>query len=444
MRSTLCLCVVALTASSPLHSSAQSETPSAASAPAAPPANFPASMWDGSARRVERAAVERALAALIKEPEKTWILENVEFRRASRGPVDVAAGVNAGVVTLYDPFFAQRTSPEGRAAYQKDILTFELGKAVWFGQVNPGAPEASTEARRRFEQIERRHQGVFDVLRYGTSGTSDLRELGDNDLQSRFAYAFRMVMLSLDLPVATPDPGLYPPARWQRLRAEWASAREEFLRYLTEVMPAPAPDTAGFLSRVAAAGANQPEVRAATDARNAGIRQPDTRAEDDARAERRAAAWEYLRATLQLACSDPDNLAQLRDQRRLYGVLLSREIVAQFSSRDRERMGACARGMVDEMLRSSGPANVRWIEKQGRRYFKDEQRRLRAERDAAIRAARAEAAQRAREQAHESYTRAEGRVSGGSSSSTGGGRTGEAYGQAVGIAGGATWIFDGR
>jgi hypothetical protein len=201
-----------------------------------------------------------------------------------------------------------------------------------------------------------------------------------------------------------------------------------------------------FLSDVARDAANQPDVRSAKEARERDLRQPDTNIEDAARAERRGAAWEYLRATMQLACSDPDNLQSLRSQRRVWGVVVARETVVDFFARDRKAMSPCAQQLVDAMLSSSGPADVGWIEKQGRKYFDAEQRRLRAEREASTRAARAARAEDERERARDDYGRAEARVStsSGSSSSAGSGCTGSACGQAVGIAGGAVRIFDGR
>jgi hypothetical protein len=202
------------------------------------------------------------------------------------------------------------------------------------------------------------------------------------------------------------------------------------------------PDTSGFLSRVARQAANQPDVRDAQQSRETEIRRPDTTAEDDARAERRAAAWEYLRATMDLACSDPDNLKTLREERRYWGVILSRETVGDFFRRDREAMRPCAIGLAEALLRSNGPADVHWIEKQGRKSYDKEMRAIRQEIDAAKRAARAERAREESERSRESYSRASESVS---RASSGGGRLGEAYGQAVGIAGGgANRIFDGR
>lgn len=201
-----------------------------------------------------------------------------------------------------------------------------------------------------------------------------------------------------------------------------------------------------FLSDVARDAANQPDIRSAREARERELREPDTTLEDAERAEARAAAWEYVRATMQLACSDPDNLQLVRAQRRVWGVTIARETVTAFLARDRTAMSACAQRLVDAMLRASGPVQIEWIEREGRRDFDAERRRQRAEREAREREARAARAAEERERARDSYERAEGRLSrsSGSSSSAGSGRTGPAYGQAVGIAGGAVGIFDGR
>jgi hypothetical protein len=201
-----------------------------------------------------------------------------------------------------------------------------------------------------------------------------------------------------------------------------------------------------FLSDVARDAANQPDIRSAREARERELRQPDTRLEEAERAEARAAAWEYVRATMQLACTDPDSLQSLRAQRRIWGVRIARETVTTFVARDRAGMSPCALRLVDAMLRSYGPVDIGWIEREGRRDFDAEQRRQRAEREAREREERAARAEEERKQARDSYQRAEGRLSTRSdtSSSAGSGRTGPAYGQAVGIAGGAMGIFDGR
>jgi len=213
------------------------------------------------------------------------------------------------------------------------------------------------------------------------------------------------------------------------------------------ILPAPPDATSGgFLSDVARDAANQPDVKNARAARERELRQPDTNIEDAARAERRAAAWGYLRATMQLACTDPDNVKALRSQRRVWGIVIARETVTDFFARDRQGMSTCAQQLVDAMLDSDGPADLAWIEKQGRKYFEAEQRRLRDEREAAERAARVARAREERERARDDYARAEARVSAssGSSSPVGSPRLGSAYGQAVGIAGGAVGTFDGR
>lgn len=175
------------------------------------------------------------------------------------------------------------------------------------------------------------------------------------------------------------------------------------------------------------------------------IRTPDTTEEDSARAERRAAAWQYLKASLRLACSDPDNLRSLNDQRKTWGVLISRSIVEDSFAEDRNLMSSCAQQLMMGVLRSDGPVDLKWVEKQGRRLFKEEQRRVSEERAAAERAARAEEA-RAEYQEAEHRLSSVSRTSSGSSSPSGSTITdvrGSAYGQAVSIAGGLQ-TFDGR
>lgn len=203
----------------------------------------------------------------------------------------------------------------------------------------------------------------------------------------------------------------------------------------------PTSSTGSFLSDAARAAANQPDVKGRIADRDDEIRQPDTSAEDAARAERRAAAWEYLRATLQLACSNPAGLKSLRDQRRVWGVVIARDTAAAFFNRDRDAMSTCAKALVEATLSTSGPADVKWIEKQGRKYFEAEQH---AARRALDRQARLERAAAERQRANDNYDRAEARVSTSSGSSTGSGRLGSAYGQGVGIAGGRMGIYDGR
>jgi len=203
------------------------------------------------------------------------------------------------------------------------------------------------------------------------------------------------------------------------------------------------PPSSGFLMKVAEEDRRRDELRRAS--QEPEIRVPDTSDEDAAREERRGAAWRYLKAALHLACSDPDDLRSLNDQRQTWGVLISRRVVEDSFARDRRSMSDCAQQIMAGVLSSEGPIDLTWVEKQGRRYYQAEQRRIRREQEAAQRAARAAAAKA-------EYVAAERGVSGesrsnespGSSGSSSHNAEGAAYRQLISIAGGSVNIFDGH
>jgi hypothetical protein len=184
--------------------------------------------------RSERETVQSILRHLPNGTPKKWVLENVNFDRGSRGSTDFAAGVRPGTVRLYDPFFAARAG----AQYQENILIFEIGKAVWFGKVNPGPREQSTRRQERFSNIVQKHAAVVGALGYASLRGEDLSALTDTDargdLQSQFALAFRVVLLGLDLPAGNPDSTFYSDAQWQTIRRSWPAARKELEHYVEE------------------------------------------------------------------------------------------------------------------------------------------------------------------------------------------------------------------
>lgn len=193
----------------------------------------------GWAAGSEKETVQGILRSIRNVPARQWIVTSVKFERASgpsrlpRGLSDVAAGVRPGVVVLSDPFFA------ADAAYQQNILIFELGKAIWFGKVNSGPREEPTVRQQQFESLFQRHGAAIGALRFASNG-QNLDFLTDTnargDLQSLFALSFRALVLELNLPAANPDPTSYSSSDWQAIRREWSGSRAEVARYLQEIM----------------------------------------------------------------------------------------------------------------------------------------------------------------------------------------------------------------
>jgi hypothetical protein len=306
----------------------------------------------------------------------------------------------------------------------------------------------------------RAHQS-FDVYRLNDRSTLDKRKMFRKAKliakDTRYGLSFTVcssavsdvlsaATTGLRIGVVTPDGFDGPPFRKHPQQGSDPIDIEQVLRQLGRITAPPAQQAAernsgGFLSRVVDENRHLADTQRVSEALDAEIRVPDTSAEDSARRQARAAAWQYLKATLHLACADPDNLRSLDEQRRTWGVLISRGSVEEFFGHDRQAMTDCAQQLMTSVVNSLGPVDLKWVEKQGRKHYRAEQRRLRREQEAAARAERAAASARAE------YEEAEGRLAsgnGGSSGSQSRGAEGSAYRQAVGIAGGNVRIFDGR
>jgi len=185
--------------------------------------------WNATAAfQKQRLVVEQLVNAIPDEVFKAWVSRHVVFDRVSRGPTDWRAGIRPGVLVLYDPF--GDLNPNA----QVSVLTFELGKALWFARINPGAREERPPLVLEFEALFRRHQSSIQAMQFASWHGENLGDLTDRDLQSSFAYACRAALFNLEPP--SPAPAGYSPEDWKRIVRDWRGAQADVKRYLAKVL----------------------------------------------------------------------------------------------------------------------------------------------------------------------------------------------------------------
>jgi hypothetical protein len=171
-----------------------------------------AGSWEPALQR----DLERALRGIPDEWFRRWASSSVVFTRGMRGMLDSPLAAAPGVINIYDPFAALDT------VARRDLLAFELGKVLWFARINPGPREAQTQRRREFEALYRRHARTIEAMRFGG--------LVDDDVESKFAYACRVLVLNLQ-PAQQPPPG-YSAEQWADVRGDWERTRSEMRGYV--------------------------------------------------------------------------------------------------------------------------------------------------------------------------------------------------------------------
>lgn len=185
---------------------------------------------ENEALQRQRGALERLVNGIPNETFKSWVRRNIVFDRVSRGSTDFKAGISPGLLRIYDPFWDRAFNDSGRI----NVLTFELGKALWFDRINPGPREARPPRMLEFERIIDRHKRTIEAMKFAAFRGEDLANLTDLDLQSQFAYACRVEVLDLAPPATTPLG--YSQEAWASIRRDWQLARQEMGRYLVAVL----------------------------------------------------------------------------------------------------------------------------------------------------------------------------------------------------------------
>jgi hypothetical protein len=166
--------------------------------PVSVPVRFTAA-WSGNrALEEQRRALADLLDRIPDQRFRLWAKRSVSFDRVSQGQ-SPRAGVRPGMLIIYDTFWEQ--SP----ASQMNTLVFELGKALWFERVNPGPREARPPREIEFENLYREHQPAIEEMKFAAWRGENLGKLGDQDLQSWFAYACRVVVMNLNPPAPAPN-----------------------------------------------------------------------------------------------------------------------------------------------------------------------------------------------------------------------------------------------
>lgn len=195
----------------PSATKSESKSPEKA-APRAATFRFTSS-WDADPRlRDQRASMEQLLNQLPNDMFRQWLKRNVTIDRLSPSPGRPTLGVVPGTLRVYDAFWL----PKFDSHKQTSVLSFELGKLLWFDRINRdgnGPPRSQMQAE--FERLYLRHQGAMNSMRHALYEGNDLGRLGDNDMQSMFSYGLRVVLLNL------PPPAQLPPGeKWQEARSE--------------------------------------------------------------------------------------------------------------------------------------------------------------------------------------------------------------------------------
>jgi hypothetical protein len=168
----------------------------------------------------------------LSQAFKQWVGANVEFTRGdmpqTSSPATAApwmgvtpGSLNVGSLNVEGSFFDSRNN----ATAQTNVVTFELGKALWYHVNGSDTKVAQTQAGHEFQNLRDQHPAINE-MKFAppvTNDPGDLPNLADfSDLQSPFGYAVRVAVGNLGP----------PPKASAEVKRDWPGAVQAMQQFL--------------------------------------------------------------------------------------------------------------------------------------------------------------------------------------------------------------------
>jgi hypothetical protein len=158
---------------------------------------------------------------------KEWANTQVQFTRGTAGSTAPWLGVTPDRLNVEDSFLDSDNDPTA----QSNVLTFELGKALWFRVNGSDAEVGQTQAGREFQKMLDQYPDVMRQMKFAppvTDDEGDLPKLGDfGDIQSQFGYAVRVAVGNLG-----PPPNASP-----QVKRDWSRVVQAMQQYVMKNLP---------------------------------------------------------------------------------------------------------------------------------------------------------------------------------------------------------------
>jgi hypothetical protein len=150
---------------------------------------------------------------------KKWVsANNVEFKAGLLEQSGPTLGVTPRQLQVNQAFFNLHNTE------QKNVLTFELAKALWYSINDNDSHVAKTPDGRDFQRLIDHHPAAMNAMKSGGYGSAPLGDFAD--IQSQFGYAVRVAVFNLGPPATTSA----------KVVADWQNARQEIQQYLMKIM----------------------------------------------------------------------------------------------------------------------------------------------------------------------------------------------------------------
>jgi tetratricopeptide (TPR) repeat protein len=181
-----------------------------------------------NSRPADRARIEAFVRDIVAAPDKRlaqdfsdWLKDNVTIELVSRRGSTLIDPYPLGKLhgkLNVDEWFLQNNSSDARRI---NLLVFEFGKTLWSDLNDNVADSAITGPARVFYRLKNSHPAIGEMR---SAGKKTLGTLTDNDIESHFAFALRVVLFNLKAPEKANE----------EEKAEWDAARRAMRKYLRD------------------------------------------------------------------------------------------------------------------------------------------------------------------------------------------------------------------